>query len=111
TGSETVVGVTAASVLAGFRLLASSSRATTQSALSRRTRYPRNAGLARERGTDPLSNFAGLGVTRPALEETPYFPPTVVGDRRAEVALGPRRWRISGNQVPAAMSPAMRVAR
>jgi hypothetical protein len=51
---------------------------------------PRNAGLARERGTDPLSNFAGLGVTRPALEETRYFPPTVVGDRRAEVALAPQ---------------------
>src|SRR5205085_11269547 len=58
---------------------------------------PRNAGLARERGTDPLPNFAGLGVTRPALEETRYFPPTVVGDRRAEVALGPAGGEMRGS--------------
>src|SRR5947209_3986794 len=69
-------------------------------------RLPRNAGLARERGTDPLSNFAGLGVTRPALEETRYFPPTVVGDRRAEVTLGPAGgeqqgvWEEAGRDLP-----------
>jgi len=63
--------------------------ASSMSSEPRRPRNPRNAGLARERGTDPLSNFAGLGVTRPAFEETRYFPPTVVGDRRAEVTLGP----------------------
>src|ERR1700730_5761692 len=42
--------------------------------------FPRNPGLCRIRGTDPLSKFAGLGVARPALEETRYFPPIVVGD-------------------------------
>ena len=45
----------------------------------RAPRKPRNPGLCRKRGTDPLSKLAGLGVARPALEETRYFPPIVVG--------------------------------
>lgn len=49
----------------------------------------RNSGLAGKRGTDPRSKFAGPGAARPAFEITRYFPPIVVGDRRADVTLGP----------------------
>ena len=50
---------------------------------------PRKWGTIDKRGTDPLSKIAGLGAARSAFEATRYFPPILVGDRRADVTLGP----------------------
>jgi len=52
-------------------------------------RLPHNAGFCRKRGTDPLLNFAGLGVARPAFGLTGYYAPIVAGDLRGEVMLDP----------------------
>ena len=52
----------------------------------RRARDPRNPGMARNQGTDPLSEFAGLPAARPAFDETRT-------SRRSSSETGDRRSR------------------
>ena len=53
------------------------------------SRLPRDAGLDRKRGTDPLAKIARLKAARPAFDAVRYFPAILVADRRADVTQEP----------------------